>query len=492
MKVMLKVSFTILSLCIILCLFTSSLKAGTTGKIAGKVIDGETGEALPGVNVIIEGTQLGSATDVEGDYFIINIPSGTYTVVASMMGYKKMLKTSVKVVVDRTIQVDFSLQLQVLDAGEEVVVTANREKIQLDVAQSQAVVEGEETIETIPTYGINAVFESQPGVSRGSIRGGGVDETLFMLDDQAIIDDRLNRPFIDINMSAVKEVQIQTGGFQAEYGNVRSGVINVITKEGGDRYSGSVNFRYSPAAYKHFGSSAFGEDTWEWKIWGRDESLQPVNYGGYEWEGWNDYVKNYKENTDDDLTNDISAEDALEVWRYHHREKDYKKPDHDLDLSFGGPIPGAKLPVIGGFLDKTSFIYSYRYQNNKFVFPSYRDGYYDNNSQLKLTHQLTPNLKITVSGLYGDTKSMGEVSPWLGGASNQGLLSKYYDSTTPVYNATRNSQMFKINHVLNPSTFYEVILSRFYSADSSRHTPNRNPFIIEDLDVNREGVCALF
>ena len=376
--------------------------------------------------------------------------------------------------------------------GEEVVVTADREKIQLDVAQSQAIVEGEETIETIPTYGIEAVFESQPGVSRSSIRGGGVDETLFMLDDQAIVDDRLNRPFIDINMSAVKEVQIQTGGFQAEYGNVRSGVINVITKEGGDRYTGSVNFRYSPAAYKHFGPCAYGENTWEWNIWGKDESLHPLTFGGYEWEGWNEYVKDYKENNDDNPANDITAEDALEVWRYHHREKDYKKPDHDLDMSFGGPIPGAKLPVIGGFLDKTSFLYSYRYQNNKFIFPSYRDGYYDNNSQLKITHQLTPNLKITASGLYGETESMGSLSPWLGGTANGGLMGKYYDSRSTLYNGTRNSQMIKINHVLSPRTFYEVILSRFYSADSSRHTPNRNPFILEDYDINVEGYVPYF
>jgi hypothetical protein len=82
--------------------------AGTTGKIAGKVTDAETGEPLLGANVIIDGTDLGASTDAEGDYFVLRVPPGTYSVRASMMGYTIMNQTGVRVEVDRSVTVGVS------------------------------------------------------------------------------------------------------------------------------------------------------------------------------------------------------------------------------------------------------------------------------------------------------------------------------------------------------------------------------------------------
>ena len=101
----------ILSLSIVFCFcVTMTAFAGTTGKIAGKITDKESGEPLPGVNVIIEGSMMGAATDIEGDYFILNIPPGVYNVKASMMGYETVTKTDVKVQTDRTVKVNFALR----------------------------------------------------------------------------------------------------------------------------------------------------------------------------------------------------------------------------------------------------------------------------------------------------------------------------------------------------------------------------------------------
>ena len=83
--------------------------SGTTGKIAGFVKDSQTGDILAGANVVIEGTTMGAATDVNGYYFIINIPPGKYRVQASMMGYQAVVKTEVQVVIDLTTKLDFEL-----------------------------------------------------------------------------------------------------------------------------------------------------------------------------------------------------------------------------------------------------------------------------------------------------------------------------------------------------------------------------------------------
>jgi len=73
------------------------LFAGTTGKLAGRVTDTDTKEGLFGVNVILEGTNFGAATDINGYYMINNIPPGDYTVTFSAVGYQKKSFTKVKI-----------------------------------------------------------------------------------------------------------------------------------------------------------------------------------------------------------------------------------------------------------------------------------------------------------------------------------------------------------------------------------------------------------
>ena len=67
--------------------------AQTSGKISGKITDVSTGEPIPFANVIIEGTNYGAASDLDGEYIIVNVPSGTYNVIASYIGYVKTRTT---------------------------------------------------------------------------------------------------------------------------------------------------------------------------------------------------------------------------------------------------------------------------------------------------------------------------------------------------------------------------------------------------------------
>jgi hypothetical protein len=97
-------------LTLVFSFFSLSLYAGTTGKIWGRINWLETGDPLPKVNVIIVGTNLGAATDNEGNYFIINIPPGEYILEAEAIGFKKTRTEGVKVTADKSTKVDFNLE----------------------------------------------------------------------------------------------------------------------------------------------------------------------------------------------------------------------------------------------------------------------------------------------------------------------------------------------------------------------------------------------
>ena len=141
-----RVSFTLCSAALILV--TSLVFAGTTGKIAGVARDAQTGEPLPSVNVVIEGTTLGAATNPDGYFVILNIPPGRYRVVATLVGYKSASAVNVRVDIDQTTDLNLRLNEETI-TGEEVTVVATRPVVQKDVAASRANIEIQE-IEKLP------------------------------------------------------------------------------------------------------------------------------------------------------------------------------------------------------------------------------------------------------------------------------------------------------------------------------------------------------
>ena len=93
----------------ILIISTQLVFAGTTGRLAGRITDAASGEALPFVNVVIMGTTLGAATDIDGYYSIINVPPGNYDVKASAIGYSAITYQDVKISIDLTTTINFEL-----------------------------------------------------------------------------------------------------------------------------------------------------------------------------------------------------------------------------------------------------------------------------------------------------------------------------------------------------------------------------------------------
>jgi len=223
------------------------IQAGVTGKLAGKVTDATTGEALVGANVMIIGTTLGSAADLDGNYAILNIPPGIYSVKVSYLGYQPNILNEVRIVVDQTTLIDFRLIGETIKV-DEVVVTAKTPLIQRDLTSSKSVI-SREKIEALPVATFTELLALQAGVvgsgSNLHIRGGRSNEVAYMIDGMYVKDPLLGGLATQINNDAIQEMSLLSGAFNAEYGNALSGVVNIVTRDGGDVFSGKLEGRTS-------------------------------------------------------------------------------------------------------------------------------------------------------------------------------------------------------------------------------------------------------
>ena len=152
--------------------------AGTTGKIDGTVRSKATGEPLIGANVIILGTSLGAATDLDGRFTILYVPPSTYNIQVSSIGYRKLLVKDVRVYIDQTTTLDVELEEEAVEMAEQVVV-AERKLIKPDVATSGTALSSKE-IELIPTTNVMSVLGLQAGVRGGWAGGVGVSRPSFL------------------------------------------------------------------------------------------------------------------------------------------------------------------------------------------------------------------------------------------------------------------------------------------------------------------------
>ena len=232
-----KLQFVFISLCLLIA--QTNTFAGTTGKISGKVTDKSNGDPLIGVNIILLGTNYGSATDVDGSYYILNIPPGTYKVKASLVGYSTITFDNVKISVDQTTKLDFQMGVEAVEINN-VVVTASKPLVQKDLTSTQENVSGKD-IAMLPVEDVQSVINLQAGVVDGHFRGGRIGEVKYMIDGVAVNDVYSGQSTMQADVNSIQELQVITGTFNAEYGEALSGVVNQITKIAGDEYHGAVS-----------------------------------------------------------------------------------------------------------------------------------------------------------------------------------------------------------------------------------------------------------
>lgn len=227
-----------------LMLLAALAHAQTTGKIAGRVIDADTNEPLPGANVLVEGTALGAASGLDGEFIILRVPPGKHTVRADYIGYQRQVMQEVEVLTDLTTKVDFKLKSQTVELGEEVVVVAERPIIRKDLTSAESRVQAEE-ISRLAVQDVADVINLQAGITRDAdgglhIRGGRATEVAYVVDGIRITDDFTRTQSLQVENESIQELQVISGTFNAEYGQAMSGIINIVTKGGTNDWRGNI------------------------------------------------------------------------------------------------------------------------------------------------------------------------------------------------------------------------------------------------------------
>lgn len=411
----------------LLMVLADPASAALTGKIAGRVVDRSTGEPIAGAAVVLVGARIGATTDADGFYFLLNVGPGDYDVQASLVGYRSETKRGLRVNVDRTASVGFELEPSAIEV-EGVTVTAPREVIQLDVSGSKTIVEGRE-LTAVPVRNVEEALALEPAVDpRGQVRGGSLDQTQVIVDGHLLTDERYNYPVLNINATIVEEIQILSGGFNAEFGNARSGIVNVVSRAAaGQPIWSSVQGQYYPAHKKFFEPeqenpfdpvngpkvtySAYGENSLEWQIYGQEGSLtnssvlKSIRGPGADsvWRtaddnvvtvatipSWNAYA----------LTQKDSGADAGKMyqmrWMHQHRIMDYAQDaDYWVDGTVGIPLGRRFGIVVSGRKEFTAY-----------AIPASKPGYGNMNIQARVNMRPIDPLRIDLTFVSGHEDGM--------------------------------------------------------------------------------------
>ncbi len=470
----------------------TTLFAGISGKLTGKVYEADTEAPLIGANVIIAGSTMGAATDLNGNFVILNIPPGTYDVIVTMMGYTRYQASDVRIEIDLTTQLDISLSQEII-MGQTVVVEAGRKPIKMDVAASQTSVPAEQ-IEEMPVTNVSEIIGLKAGIQGFSIRGGGTDQTMLMVDGLILNDERNNQPNTFIPLSAISDISVQTGGFNAEYNNVRSGVVNVVTRSGSlTGYSGTITIKHSPASQKHFGLSPYDASSYFLRPYMDDEVCWTGTSGSGAWdeytqrqyaqfEGWNSIAA--QSLADDNPDNDLTPEGARKLFTWEHRKNGaIDKPDFVIDGGFGGPVP-----IIGQMLGNLRFFLSHKKNQEMYLYQVSRPALNTSTSMLKLTSDLSSAIRFTFTGMYGEvdattisrgggTSYMNDVWDLAGSVDRDGftmpwrLYTDNYWSPTKIF---QNALSMRLTHQLSQRTYYEVLFQRSHKYYHTWHDRRRN------------------
>jgi len=237
----------------------ADLQAGTTGKLAGTVLD-EGKKPVVAATVIVGGLNMGAYSDTLGDYAILNIPAGTYEVSFSRLGYEKTVVSNVVISADRTAWLSIEMK-EAAVAMEEVVVTAERPPVDLNKTSSEVTLTSKE-IEALPVQNLSDVVDLQAGVADGHFRGGRKNEVQYQVDGVTVNNAFDNQSSLVVDRSLLEEVQVINGTFDAEYGQAMSGVVNAVLKQGSSqfRWGGEIylgGFLYSSNDVSRFSNPGF-------------------------------------------------------------------------------------------------------------------------------------------------------------------------------------------------------------------------------------------
>lgn len=242
--------------------------SGETGKISGKAIDKANKEPLLGASIVIiarweEGVEKkipemrGASTNMDGDFFILNVPPGLYSVKASYVGYRSEVVTLVKVDVDKTSEVNFFLETDAVQ-GKEVVVSAfSAKKVEPDITATKQVYTIADVSSTAGIASVTDILELQADVIDDHFRGGRIGQSSYLIGGASINNPLSNQRSFSPMVTGLQQVEVYTSGFSAEYGNAQSGVVNMVAKEGGEAWETRLEASSTMPRYRSFGGSVY-------------------------------------------------------------------------------------------------------------------------------------------------------------------------------------------------------------------------------------------
>ena len=240
--------------------------AQTAGRIAGSIIEGSTGQGLPGANITVKGTYYGATSDINGRFHVENVSPGAYTVEVSLLGYRLVQFTNVKVRAGQTASVNAKMEETVLALDQDVVVVGERPLFDIEETASRRTIE-QADIQASAVQNVQSIVSLQPGVVMADneihIRGGRSYENAYLLDGISVQDPMAGTGFgLQLSPSSIQDAEVITGGYNAEYGQATSGIVNITTREGSDRYSGSLGYKTD-----HYGINKDSRTNWNTDIY---------------------------------------------------------------------------------------------------------------------------------------------------------------------------------------------------------------------------------
>jgi len=224
--------------------------AQTSGKISGTVSSSD-GQTLVGANVIVDGTTMGAATDADGQYNILNVSAGTYSVTVNYIGYKNTTVSNVQVKSGLTTPMDFALESSVIE-GDAVTIVGAKRLIEPSATNSVRTM-GAEEIQNSASRSVTGMLEMQAGVTVTNgdlhIRGSREEEVAYTIDGADIKDVVYSGRMASAIPEALSEIAVEAGGYGAHIGGANSGVVRQTLRTGGSSFGGSA--RLESGDYGH-------------------------------------------------------------------------------------------------------------------------------------------------------------------------------------------------------------------------------------------------
>jgi len=226
--------------------------------IRGTITDKSTKKSISSATIRVMGTYYGAISDANGAYSIKKIPAGkNYTLEITRIGFRTIKKTGIAIGKKDTLSLNFTMEESNVALDKDVIVIGERPLVDVEETQSLRAV-NRENIQQMVAENVTDILTQQTGlISQNNeifIRGGRGYEAAYLLDGVSIQDPLAGTGFgLQLSANSLQEVEVITGGFNPEYGQATSGIINIKTREGASKYEGSAALR---RAWRMFERSA--------------------------------------------------------------------------------------------------------------------------------------------------------------------------------------------------------------------------------------------